>query len=283
MPAGSPAGFSSGKLRVVAAESSWGSIAAQLGGEKVAVSSLIASPNVDPHSYEPTAVDGVRVAESQLAIVNGLGYDAWASRLIAANPSSERVVLDVGKALALREGENPHQWYSPSSVERVARQIAADYERIDPSDASYFAQRLRAFLTSGLAEYDRLRREIRARFSGVPVGYSESIFQPLGQSLGLRLRTPASFAKAIAEGADVSASDKQTVDTQAEHRQIAVWVYNSQNATPDVQRVNQLARASHIPVTTVTETLSPASASFQRWQDAQLRRLAAALHEATGR
>lgn len=281
--AGSPAGFASGKLRVVAAESSWGSIAAQLGGPKVVVSSLIASPNVDPHSYEPTASDGVRIAESQLAIVNGLGYDAWASKLIAANPSSERLVLDVGKTLGLGEGDNPHQWYSPSSVQRVVDQIAADYKRLDPRHASYFERRRRAFLAGGLAEYDRLRRAIRARFGGVPVGYSESVFQPLGESLGLRLMTPASFAKAIAEGADVSASDKQAVDTQAERRQIDVWVYNSQNATPDVQRVNQLARASHIPVTTITETLSPASASFQGWQDAQLRRLAAALHEATGR
>jgi zinc/manganese transport system substrate-binding protein len=283
MSAGSPAGFASGELRVVASESSWGSIAAQLGGPKVIVSSLIANSNVDPHSYEPTASDGVRIAQSQLAIVNGLGYDAWASKLIAANPSSERVVLDVGKVLKLSEGDNPHQWYSPSSVQRVVRRIAADYERLDPRDASYFAQRQHAFLAGGLAEYDRLRRQIRAHYARVPVGYSESVFAPLGQSLGLRLATPASFAKAIAEGADVSANDKQTVDTQAEKRQIAVWVYNRQNATPDVQRVSQLARASRIPVATITETLLPASATFQQWQDAQLRQLAAALHEATGR
>ena len=94
------------------------------------------------------------------------------------------------------------------------------------------------FETQGLAEYKRLIGQIRARYSGVPVGYSESIFQPLGQALGLRLMTPYSFAKAIAEGTDVSAADKQTVDTQAQGRQIKVWVYNSQNATPDVQRVN---------------------------------------------
>ena len=117
----------------------------------------------------------------------------------------------------------------------------------------------------------------------MPVGYSESIFQPLGQALGLRLMTPYSFAKAIAEGTDVSAADKQTVDTQAQDRQIKVWVYNSQNATPDVQRVNQLARAAHIPITTITETLSPASATFEQWQVAELRSLQQALHQATGR
>ena len=272
-----------GKLHVVAAENFWGSIASQLGGSKVAVSSIIVNPNTDPHSYEATASDGAAIARSQMAIVNGISYDGWASKLIAANPASGRVVLDAGKLLGLKEGDNPHQWYSPSSVQLLIAQIALDYERLDPKDASYFEQRRALFQTRELAEYDRLRSAIRARYGGVPVGYSESIFQPLGEDLGLRLLTPYSFAKAIAEGVDVSAADKQTVDRQAEARAIKVWVYNSQNATPDVQRVNQLARAARIPITTVTETLSPASDTFQQWQAAQLASLRAALHAATGR
>jgi zinc/manganese transport system substrate-binding protein len=278
-----PSGSTAGKLQVVAAENFWGSIAAQLGGAKVAVSSVIVNPNTDPHSYEPTAADGVTVARSAMAIVNGIGYDGWASKLLAANPSSGRVVLDVGSVLGLAGGDNAHQWYSPTSVRRVIAQIVADYKRLDPANASYFDQRRTKLETTGLAEYDRLRAAIRARYAGVPVGYSESIFQPLGQSMGLKLLTPYSFAKAIAEGTDVSAEDKQTVDRQAERRAIKVWVYNSQNATPDVQRVNQLARAAHIPVATITETLSPASATFEQWQAAELRSLMSVLHQATGR
>ena len=281
--AGSSSASSAGKLRVVAAENFWGSIAAQLGGSKVAVGSVIVNPNTDPHSYEPTASDGVAMARSQMAIVNGIGYDAWATKLLDANPSSARVVLDVGGALGLKVGDNPHQWYSPSSVQSVIGRIVGDYKRLDPADAAYFDRRRATFQTRDLAEYDRLRSEIRTRYGGVPVGYSESIFQPLGRDLGLRLLTPYSFAKAIAEGTDVSAADKQTVDRQAETRAIKVWVYNSQNATPDVQRVNQLARAAHVPVTTITETLSPASATFEQWQDAEMSSLLEALHQATGR
>ncbi len=279
----SPAATSSGKIQVAAAENFWGSIASQLGGSKVAVTSIIVNPDTDPHDYEPTAADGVTIARSQMAIVNGIGYDTWASRLLAANPSSGRAEVEVGKLLGLKEGDNPHQWYSPSSVQRVIEAIVSEYKRLDPKDAAYFDQQRTAFETTGLAEYNRLRSEIRSRYAGVPVGYSESIFQPLGQDLGLKLLTPYSFAKAIAEGTDVSAADKQTVDAQAEDGAIKVWIYNSQNATPDVQRVNQLARAAHIPITTITETLSPASASFQQWQSAQLRSLMAALHQATGR
>ena len=62
-----------------------------------------------------------------------------------------------------------------------------------------------------------------------------------------------------------------------------MWIFNSQNVTPDVQRVNAIAREHHIPIATVTETLTPPSASFQQWQVSELEGLAAALHSATGR
>jgi zinc/manganese transport system substrate-binding protein len=272
-----------GRFEVVAAENFWGSIAAQLAGDRASVTSLIVDPDTDPHSYEPTAQDARTLAGAQMAIVNGIGYDNWAPKLLAASPLEGRVVLDVGDALALHAGDNPHQWYAPASVRRVVARIAAGYDRLDPRDAAYFAARRRVFERRGLARYDALRREIRRRYEGVAVGYSESIFQPLGEDLGLKLVTPYGFARAIAEGTDVTAQDKQTVDAQVRQRRIAIWVFNSQNVTPDVQRVNELARRSRIPIATVTETLSPASDSFQQWQVAELEGLARALHEATGR
>jgi zinc/manganese transport system substrate-binding protein len=274
---------SGGKLRVVVAENFWGSIASQLGGSKVSVQSVIVNPNTDPHSYEPTAGDARTFAGAQLAIVNGIGYDSWASRLIAANPVVGRTTLDVGGLLGLKDGDNPHQWYSPASVRTVVGAIVEDYSKLEPADKAYFTAQKRHFERVSLAAYNRLRADIRRRFAGVPVGYSESIFQPLGQSLGLRLLTPYTFAKAIAEGTEISAQDKQAVDQQAQRRLIKVWVYNSQNATPDIQRINAICRTHQIPITTVTETLSPASDSFEQWQVAELRSLIRALHQATGR
>ena len=79
--AGSTAG---GGLQVVAAENFWGSIASQLGGNRVHVTSIVTSPATDPHSYEPTAADARTLAGAQLAIVNGIGYDPWAPKLLAA-------------------------------------------------------------------------------------------------------------------------------------------------------------------------------------------------------
>ncbi|MGH2854227.1 MAG: metal ABC transporter solute-binding protein, Zn/Mn family [Solirubrobacteraceae bacterium] len=279
----STAAGSGGRIQVVAAENFWGSIAAQLGGARVQVRSIIVSPDTDPHSYEPTAQDARTMAGARMAIVNGVGYDEWASKLLAASPSSGRLALNVGQLLGLHDGENPHRWYFPADVLAVVGQIARDYEQLVPGAKGYFEQRQRAFETQGLARYDELRRELRERYAGTPVGYSESIFQGLGEALGLKLLTPYSFAKAIAEGSEVTAQDKRTVDSQAEAREIKVWVFNSQNVTPDVQRVNELARAAHIPIATVTETLSPASDSFEQWQVAELEGLMRALHEATGR
>ena len=249
------------------------------------MSSIIVNPDTDPHSYEPTAQDARTIAGARLAIVNGIGYDNWAPKLLAASPAEggSRVVLNVGDVLRLKDGDNPHQWYSPASVKRVVETIVADYDRLDPAHAAYYAERARAFETQALARYDQLRAQIRARYAGTPVGYSESIFRPLGEDLGLRLMTPYSFAKAIAEGGEVSAQDKLTVDRQAERREIEVWVFNSQNVTPDVQRVNEIARAHGIPIATVTETLAPAGDTFEQWQVAQLEGLETGAGGGTGR
>jgi len=279
---GGSAGRSKARFQVVAAENFWGSIAAQLAGNRASVTSIIANPNIDPHSYEPTVQAARATAVANLAIVNGLGYDNWAPKLLEASPLSGRVVLNVGDLLGFKEGENPHRWYSPSNVYTVIDRITADYAKLDPADAAYFAKRKQTFEARDLARYAGLLGEIHSRYAGVPVGYSESIVQPLGEQLGLKLLTPYSFAKAIAEGTDVTAQDKRAVDAQVQNHQIKVWVFNSQNVTPDVERVNQLAAANHIPIATVTETLSPASDSFEQWQVAQLEDLLRALRQGTG-
>jgi zinc/manganese transport system substrate-binding protein len=273
----------SSTVTVVAAENFWGSIATQLGGGRVAVDSIIVNPDTDPHSYDPTPSDARALALSKVAIVNGIGYDNWASQLLDANASGSRIVVDAGDVLGLKDGDNPHQWYSPAAVAKIAGAIVAAYDRADPAGKAYYDARERTFLTTRLARYHALIAEIRGRFAGVPVGYSESIFEPLGEALGLKLASPPGFAKAVAEGAEITAADKQTVEQQLRNRLIKVWVYNSQNLTPDVERLTSLAEAEHIPVATITETLSPASASFQQWQAAQLEGLLRALHRATGR
>ena len=270
-------------ISVVAAENFWGSIAAQIAGNEASVQSIITNPAQDPHSYEPTANDARVLATSQLAIVNGVGYDPWAPKLLAANPDSSRIVLDVGKVFGLHDGDNPHRWYDPADVDTVARTIATDLARLDPKHAGYYQRRLNTFDTAGLAQYHRLIAQINSRYKNVPVGASESIFALQAPALGLNLISPYSFMKANSEGTEVTAQDTITAQDQITRHQIKVWIYNSQNATPEIQQLNALARANHIPIATITETLTPATATFEQWQVAQLERIESALHQATGR
>jgi zinc/manganese transport system substrate-binding protein len=217
------------KLNVVAAEDFWGSIAEQLGGEKVEVTELV-----------------------------------------------------VGDVVGLKDGDNPHQWYSPISVGKVIDAITADYKQALPGNDSYFDQERKSFETKGLAEYNSLISQIKAAYAGTPVGASESIFEPLAPSLGLKLITPLGFMDGIAEGTEPTPADKATADEQIKDNQIKLWVYNSQNATPDVKRLNEEAESAGIPIATVTETLTPEGASFQDWMVAELKGIKAALAEGAG-
>ncbi|WP_236572946.1 metal ABC transporter solute-binding protein, Zn/Mn family [Streptomyces sp. GS7] len=277
-------GGGSGKtIQVVAGENFWGSIATQLGGSHVKLTSIITNPDTDPHDYEPTAADARTVAGAQYAIVNGIGYDAWADKLLASNPGSGRTELKVGDLVGIKPGGNPHRWYSPADVHKVIEKISADYKKIDPADAAYFDQQKTTFETKTLAGYNKLISDIKAKYAGTPIGASESIVTPLSDGLGLKMLTPETFLDAMSEGTDPTAKDKATIDDQIKNKQIKVYVYNSQNSTPDVQAQVKAAKAQGIPVATVTETLAPAGATFQQWQTTELQGIEQALAKATGK
>jgi len=275
---------SSTKLVVVAAENFWGSIALQLGGTHVTEASIISNPDTDPHSYEATPNDAKLISRAQLFIQNGIGYDtSWAPGLVSANPASGRDVLTVGDVVGLKDGDNPHQWYSHDSVYKVIDAIVAEYKKLDPADAAYFDAQKQSFENTTLAPYNQLESQIKSTYAGTPIGASESIVSPLADTLGLKMLTPYSFLKDISEGTDPSVADKTAIDGQIKGKQIKVYVYNSQNSTPDIAAQVSEAKAAGVPVTTVTETLSPASASFQDWMVSELQALKTALAQATGR
>jgi zinc/manganese transport system substrate-binding protein len=265
-----------GFLHVVAAENFWGSIATQVGGTKTEVQSIITNPDTDPHDYDPSAADARSLGDAAVVIENGIGYDPWVSKLLAADHATGQHVVNVGDVVGVADGGNPHRWYNPSDVHTVIAAIVAAYDAADPDDATYFASQQRNYETTGLAQYGSIINQIKTAYAGTPVGASESIFAMMAPALGLNLVTPLTFLRAISEGTDPTSADKQTIDNQIKTHAIKVYVYNSQNATPDVQAQVDEAKAAGIPVTTITETLTPASATFQAWQVAQL----AALQEA---
>ena len=267
-------------VRVVAAENFWGSLTAQVAGSDATVTSIVNQPDADPHDYEPTPRDARALADAQLVVENGVGYDPWAQRLLDADPGRGRLVLDVGKVLDVPDGGNPHRWYSRADVGTFIGRVTADLVRVDPAHRVGYRQRENNLLTRGFAAYDQWIARIKRRFSGAPIGASEGIVSLWAETLGLRLLTPTTFVDAVSEGNEPTATDKSTVDAQIASHAVKVFVYNGQNATPDVRRLVDSARHAGIPVVTISETLTPEDATFQSWQARQVRALYEALEEA---
>ena len=272
---GSNGGSPSAAITVVAAENFWGSVAIQLGGSKVNVQSVVSDPNADPHEYETSANDARAFADARLVIVNGAGYDDWAKKLLAANAASGRRVLNLADLLGKKVGDNPHFWYQPDYVVRVADAITARYKSIDASDSGYFEQR-RADFTAALKPYEDEIASIKKRFTRTPIGATESIFVYMAGALGLDLISPPEFMNAIAEGNDPPASSVAVFHDQIAANQIKVLVYNVQTSTAVTTNLRQLASSHHIASLGVSETM-PARSSFQDWQFAQLQALENAL------
>jgi len=269
----------SGVVQVVAGENFWGDIATQLGGSRANVQSVVTDPNADPHEYESNTNDARAFAKANLVVLNGAGYDDWGQKLLQANPNQGRKLLVVADLLGKKSGDNPHFWYEPDYVTKVADQITAEYRSIDPADSSYFDQQRSAFNTS-LQPYMHRLAEIRQKFTGVPVGATETVFAYLASYLGLNLISPAAFMQAVAEGNDPPAEAVVTFQDQIAHRAIKVLVYNVQTATAVTTNLRIAATQRSIPVVGVSETLQPVTASFQEWQDSQLIALENALNSA---
>ena len=273
-------GATPGVLNVVAGENFWGSIAVQLGGSKVSVQSVVTDPNADPHEYESSTADARAFAEADLVILNGAGYDDWGQKLLDANSSSHRSVLNIAQLLGRKPGDNPHFWYNPGYVLTVADKITAEYRAIDSADSSYFDQQRSAF-TAALKPYTDRIAEIKSKYAGTPIGSTESIFVYMAGALGLNLISPPDFMNAVAEGTDPPASAVATFHDQVAGKMIKVLVYNIQASSALTASLKQLAQQQHIPSVGVTETLQPVGATFQAWQTAQLTTLEAALASAS--
>ena len=274
--AGPLPGEQSSAVSVVAAENSWGSIAAQLGGSKVAVQSVVTDPNADPHEYETSTNDARAFADASLVILNGAGYDGWGQKLLDANPSSSRRVVVVAGLLGKKVGDDPHFWYAPAYVERVADAITVAYRTIDSADASYFDSR-RADMSSSFQPYLDEIHTIRQTYAGTRVGSTETVFVYMASALGLDLTTPPEFMDAVSEGNDPPARAVVAFQDQVSTRQLKVLVYNVQTVTAVTTSIKDLAASRHIPTVGVSETLQPVNATFQQWQLAQLQKLVQAL------
>ncbi|HUL98859.1 MAG TPA: zinc ABC transporter substrate-binding protein [Mycobacterium sp.] len=264
-------------VNVVASTNVWADIAKQVGGGHVNVTSIMSDPNADPHEFEADAKTAAALSKAQFVIENGLGYDDFMDKLLAASPNSSRVVLNAADVMQIAGPDaNPHIWYEIAKIPAVASGIADQLGKIDPSDAATFTANAKTFNDS-LGPINAAIANIKAKYPGAPVGYTERVPGYLVEAAGLKLATPASFAQSIEDGNDPSPADNAAMDSALTDKKIKVLLYNGQVTSPATDAVKQRAQQSGVPVVGVTETLPPTDKDFQDWQLRQINELTTAL------
>ena len=265
-----------GVVHVVAAENFWGNITSQLGGRDVDVTSLISNPNADPHLFETDAADAATLAQAQVVIENGAGYDTWMGSLLGADSGHPRIVSAAAVLHVTGSDPNPHLWYDIPRVPTVAAAITAALVKAAPQDAPTFRANLAAFDRS-LAPLDATLATIKAHFHNVPVAYTERVPGYALAVAHLDVKTPAGFARSIEDGDDPGPADTLAMQKLLDDHDINVLLYNVQTVTPVTAQVRALARQHGIPVVGVSETMPAGAHTYQQWQQSQLTNLLHAL------
>jgi zinc/manganese transport system substrate-binding protein len=263
-------------VHVVAAENFWGNITSQLGGRDVRVTSLITNPNADPHLFETDAADAATLAQAQVVVENGAGYDTWMNSLLSADGGSPRIVNAANVLHIAGSDPNPHLWYDIPRVPTVAAGIAAALEHAAPRDSATFKANLATFDAS-LAPLDATLATMKARFHNVPVAYTERVPGYALAAADLHVVTPTGFARAIEDGTDPSPADTLAMQRLLDDHDINVLLYNVQTVTPVTTQIRALAQQHHIPIVGVSETMPADAATYQQWQQSQLTALLHAL------
>jgi zinc/manganese transport system substrate-binding protein len=281
-PAPSAAPAAAEPVRVVASTNVYGSIARAVGGERVAVTSIIDGPDADPHGYEATPADAAAVAGARIVIANGGGYDDFAGSLVEA-ASPRPTVIDVvalsGLAPAAQGAGaefNEHVWYSLPTVGKLADRLAADLGAADPAGAAAYAANATAFKGQVAGLTARLDA-IRAAHAGGRVAVTEPVPLYLTQDAGLENATPEEFAEAAEEGTDPPAAVLNETLALFGDRTVAALLANPQAENASTRQVQDAATAAGVPVVAVTETLPEGVDDYVAWQGGQIDQLAAAL------
>lgn len=301
-------------LSIVASTNVYGDIASSIAGDLATVTSIIDSPAQDPHSYEASAQDQLAIANADLVIENGGGYDPFIDILIEGSESGAAVVTaatlagigdDHGhgdEAHAEEEGEehseeeategeaaeddghghvegvNEHVWYDVHVMEQVAEAIATELAALDADNAATYEENLAAWME----ELEALEGELESaaeQLGGGTVASTEPVPYYLLAELGFDDETPAEFSEAIEEGADVPPlALQQTLDLIASD-ELVLLAYNDQTASPETERVREAAEEAGIPVVSFVETL-PDGEDYVSWMRANIEAVVGALSPA---
>ena len=174
------------RLRAVATFSILGDLVRQVGGDAVAVTTLV-GPDADAHGYSPAPGDSRTLAAAGIVFVNGLGFEGWIDRLIRASGSKAPVVVASAGVATIpgrhdhRHGEggheaagadaDPHAWQSVPNAKNYVANIRDGLAKVDPGHAADYARNAETYL----ARLDALDAEIRAALARIPADHRKVI------------------------------------------------------------------------------------------------------------
>jgi len=259
---GAPRAEQSTPITVVAAENFYADVAAQIGGSTLRVQSILSSPAQDPHLFELTPSAARAITGARIVIYNGIDYDPWMSKLLAAAPTPGQQRIEVAVLLGRQAGDNPHLWYNPKTMPLLAQALARSLEGLDSAQRSSYQQRLAHFDESMQPIQEKIAA-LRTRLAGTEVAATEPVLNELLDALGLVVRERG-FQTAVMNNTEPSATQLAQFETDLSHRQVQLLIYNQQSGGPLVEHMRALALASHIPVLGVTET-EPEGLHYQQW------------------
>jgi len=275
-----------GRLRIVASTNVYGNLAATIAGDAAEVTSIIHDAAQDPHEYEATPRDALAIADADLVIVNGGGYDEFMHTLLDAH-DTRAVVLDAVELSGLEsaahdEGDahdhgdiNEHVWYSFAAMSALVDELVAQLSELYPADASAFAANADA-LDSGLAELEQRASGIAAAHAGARVAITEPVPLYLLEAAGLENVTPAEFSIAIEDGTDAPALVVRDVIGLVSAGSVSFLAYNDQTVGSQTEQVLQAARDAGTPVVSFTELL-PEGEDYLGWMRTNLEAIETAL------
>jgi len=140
------------KVRLVASFYPLYEFASRVGGDKASVSSLVPA-GIEPHDWEPTAQDRLRVSDADILVINGAGFESWAGNMEA------KVVVDTSQGID--HGANPHIWLDPVIAKHQVEKIREAVIAADPANADYYKKNAGSFLT----ELDQLNSFIKLQLA----------------------------------------------------------------------------------------------------------------------
>jgi zinc/manganese transport system substrate-binding protein len=293
---GDPASCPGEVLDVVVSVGQWGDVVRSLAGDCADVTTIVDSTAVDPHDFEPTTGDLAAFEDADLVLVNGAGYDSWASAAIGSLDPAP-VVVDAAEVAGIEGGDhgdeshadeegghaeehagggNPHVWYSPDAVQATADAVTAALTDLSPEAAGHFAEAADAW-TVDVQPYRDAISQLQATATGRSYAATETVVDPLATELGLTDATPPGYRDAVSNETDPAPGDIAAFETALGDGSVDVLVVNTQTEGSIPASLRAAAEEAGVPVVEVTESQPADASSFVSWQLEQLRRLSDAL------